>query len=600
MQVIDLYEFLGIYLNEQKISKNIRFTPRMWAYNCASNTHYATVMNSNNHSRLLDMLGSYRDALRAAIIFSLVINLLLLTPTIYMLQVYDRVINSNNAFTLAMLTLMLVFAYGLQSAIEYIRSKMLISVSAHMQSHFNPTVFDITFSGGVGEKPTQPFSDFLQLRQFLTGKAMVSILDAPWSPIFIICTFLLNTWLGVYALLSTIVLIALSIANEHATSSPLQEASKQSIDSAKQITDIAKHSDAVGSMGMLSGLKRRWASLDEKVSQNQVQASIASAKISAASRFIKLTTQSGILGLGALLVLENQIGPGAMIASTFLLSRALGPMDQLISSWKSIAAAKLAYARLKEYLNEADESIKQSGLPAPVGKIAIENLHIETKKTAKNILSDITLTIEPSTITVIAGPSASGKTTLARAITGLIRPTHGVVRLDGVDVSAWDGNELGRYVGYLPQSIDLLNGSVAQNIARFEEVDMDKVVYAAKLAGVHEMILKLPDGYETIIGDATASLSGGQRQRVALARAMYNNPKVLVLDEPNSNLDQDGEKALAIAVDQCRRNGATILLITHRTFAAKLADNILLLKDGKIFKFGKREEVLREQVAQPA
>lgn len=549
----------------------------------------------NNQSRLTQMLQSYKDAMKASIMFSLVINLLLLTPTIYMLQVYDRVINSANEFTLLMLTLMLAIAYGLQSAIEYIRSKMLIDVSADMQRKFNPFVFDITFGSSGLEKPTQPFSDFLQLRQFLTGKAMISILDAPWAPIFIACAFLLNPWLGIYSLVSSIILIALSVVNERATSEHLRQASQYSIQSAKQVADISKHADAVGSMGMLAGLKKRWMSLDDMVNDHQVQASMSSAKIISASKFIKMATQSGILGVGALLVLENKIGPSAMIASTFLLSRALAPMDQLIASWKSISAARLAYSRLKSQIESSDASIKQRGLPSPTGELQIQNLLIKSDS-GREILGEINLKIAASTVTVIAGHSASGKTTLARAIVGLIKPTSGSVRLDGADVNAWDQNELGQYVGYLPQSVDLIGASVAQNIARFTQVDMQKVVDAAKLAGVHEMILALPDGYETIVGDANLNLSGGQRQRVALARALYNTPKLIVLDEPNSNLDQDGETALANAIEKLKSMGSSVVLITHRTFALKLADQVIILGSGKITHQGKPSDLKKPAV----
>ncbi len=527
--------------------------------------------------------------------FSFVINLLQLTAPLYMLQVYDRVLASQNETTLLMLTLLVVALFLLMAVIELVRSRVLVRVGTVMEAKINQRVFDAAFEATLrrgGGNARQALTDLTQLRQFMTGNGPFAFFDAPWFPIYLFVCFVLHPWIGWFSVVSALILIVLTISTEWATQKPLAEANKL----ANQATNFAHNqlgnAEVVEAMGMLPALRQRWMGMHAKHLVFQALASDRAGLISAITKFVRITSQSLVLGLGAWLVLENQITPGAMIVGSILMGRALAPIDQLIANWRGFVQARLAYERLGELLKAFPARPPRLSLPAPQGHVVVENAVAIPPGAQVPVLKGVSLEIPPGMAVGIIGPSGSGKSTLARLLVGVWAPVAGKVRLDGADVSQWDKAELGPYVGYLPQDIELFDGTIAENIARFGPIEADKVVEAARRAGVHDLILRLPQGYDTPIGPGGMVLSGGQRQRVALARALYGDARFLVLDEPNSNLDDLGEQLLVRTLAQAKAEGRTIVVITHRTSVLAVVDRLLVMRDGIIHAYGPRDEVL--------
>jgi ATP-binding cassette subfamily C exporter for protease/lipase len=527
--------------------------------------------------------------------FSAIINLLALVPSLYMLQVYDRVLSSRNEITLLMLTLLMLGAFLFSSGLEMIRSFVLIRVGARFDMQLNRRLYTAAFEQNLkaaGGNAGQALNDLTTLRQFLTGNALFAFFDAPWFPVYLIVIFMFEPWLGLFALCGVVILIILAIVNERVTYEPLKEANSMAIASSTTATNNLRNAEVIESMGMLPNLMNRWFKTHGKFLSLQAQASQKAGTITAFTKFFQMALSSSVLGVGALLVLDNKITSGMMIAASILLGRTLAPVQQLIAVWKSWSSTRSAFDRLTALLEKNPAREAGMALPKPQGHLSVEGVHAAPPGVRNPIVKGVSFAIQPGDVLGVIGPSGSGKSTLARLLVGVWPSMMGKVRLDGADIYAWNKAELGPHVGYLPQDIELFSGTVAENIARFGEIDSEKVVTAAKRAGVHDMILHLPEGYDTKLGDGGAGLSGGQKQRLGLARAMYDDPALIVLDEPNSNLDEVGEQALVNAVLDLRQRGKTIVLITHRPSAISVTTKLLMMRDGAVQLFGPTKDVL--------
>jgi len=544
---------------------------------------------------LRQALGAFRNLFVAVGSFSFAMNLLMLMPTIYMLQIYDRVLASRNEFTLLMLTLIMVGIYGLETALEVVRSRALIRASSALDLHLGSRVFDASFKHYLATRsgnPGQALGDLTSLRQFLTGKGLLAFFDMPWTPIYLLVIFLLSPWLGLFGVASVLILGVLAWVNEKVTAGRLSDANRRSVQAGNYASGSLRNAEVIEAMGMLPNLRRRWQIRQAGVLKLQAEASERGALVGSASRFARLATQSGILGVGALLVIENQLTPGGMIAASILLGRALAPVDMVIGTWRGTVSARGAYSRLDKLLEAYLPPLERTVLPRPQGLVMVENLLLAPPGSRTPILKGITFGTRPGMLVAVIGPSASGKSTLARGLVGVWPSMGGTVRLDNADVSKWNREELGPWIGYLPQDVELFEGSIAENIARFGERDSEKVILAAQRAGVHDMILRLPEGYETSIGEGGMALSGGQRQRIALARAMYGDPALVVLDEPNANLDEIGDAALLEALQAMKREMRTVFVMTHRLNILNIADAVMVLAGGAIKAYGPRDAVL--------
>jgi ATP-binding cassette subfamily C exporter for protease/lipase len=527
--------------------------------------------------------------------FSAISNLLMLVPSIYMLQVYDRVLASRNEITLLMLTVMMLGAYLLMSALELIRTFVLVRVGAQFDMRLNKRVYSAAFEQNLkkaGGNAGQALADLTNVRQFLTGNALFAFFDAPWFPIYLLVIFFFEPSLGLFALGGTAILVALAYINEKVTKQPLAEANAMAIASTALATNNLRNAEVIESMGMLPNLLTRWYKLHGKFLHLQAEASEKGGLVGAVTKFVQVSLQSLVLGYGALLAIEGKISPGMMIAASILVGRALAPVQQVIGVWKTYSTTRSAYERLVALLAANPERSAGMELPKPLGAITIEGVSAAPPGSNVAVIKGLNIGIAPGDVVGVIGPSGSGKSTLARLLVGVWPAFAGKVRLDGADIFTWNKGELGPHIGYLPQDIELFAGSVSDNIARFGDIDPDKVVEAARRAGVHDLILHLPQGYDTMLGDGGAGLSGGQRQRLGLARAMYGDPSVIVLDEPNSNLDDVGELALVQAISDLRQRGKTIVLITHRTSAIGVTTKLLLLRDGVAEMFGPTQQVL--------
>ena len=557
-------------------------------------------------SDLQKILRICRQSFAVAGFFSLFINLLMLAPSLYMLQVYDRVLASRSEFTLLMLTLLIAGALIVMGALDWVRSQILIRVGARLDSLINARLFSAMFDLGLrrpGAASAQPLSDLNNLRQFLTGNGLFAFFDVPWIPIYLAVLFLLHPWFGWFAIIAALILIALTVTTELATGKPLAAANAEAIAAAGYAQSNLRNVEVLEAMGMLPRIRQRWLERHARVMGLQALASDWAGALTATSKMMRMLLQSLILGLGALLAVEHVVSPGVMIAASILMGRALAPIDLLIGTWKGFVTARTAYQRLNDLLHAIPERPHYMSLPPPTGALTLEGVVVVPPGAQTPALRGISLNIEANEVIGVIGPSAAGKSTLARAILGVWPLYAGKVRLDGADIQNINRDELGPYLGYLPQDIELFDGTIAENIARFGEVDPDQVVAAARKAGVHEMILQLPNAYNTRIGEAGSVLSGGQRQRVGLARALYGDPVLVVLDEPNSNLDDQGEAALAQAMADLKRVGGTVLIISHRISILGSVDKILVLREGQVQMFGPRDQILAQfirPVATPA
>ena len=563
----------------------------------------ASSPNKYKYPELADTLKSVREYFVYAGLFSAAINILLLTPVIYMLTVFDRVVSSGSLSTLAMLTLLMLGLLFSMGGFEWVRSRILISASNKLEETLRPRVTEAAFqqalfSGGA-VRNAQPVSDLISLRQFLTGQGLFAFFDAPWFPVYVFVMFMFHTWFGVAAIFAGSVMVVLALVNEKTTSEKLQEANLEAARASGTLAASLRNVEAIAAMGMADDIRKRHEHHSSQALELQTDASKWGGVLASLSKTFRLVMQSLLLGLGAFLALRQEISPGMMVAGSLLLGRALAPIDMLVGSWKQFPIAKAQYDRLGSLLLHTPPSPETMSLPAPRGKLEAGQLVVAPPGSKLVVIKGVSLALEAGESLGIVGPSASGKSTLARALLGIWPVRNGTVRLDGADISAYDRIRLGPYIGYLPQDIELFDGSIADNICRFGEADADKIVAAARLSGVHELVLHLPEGYDTIIGAGGGTLSGGQRQRIGLARAVYGEPRLLVLDEPNSNLDEQGEKELRAALGRIKEGGATLVVITHRTNLLQEVDKILVLKEGLAAAFGPRDQVLAGLMGKP-
>ncbi len=560
--------------------------------------------NKSIKSDLQKALVLCKGAFFAAAAFSLVINLLMLTPTIYMLQLYDRVLSSRSEETLVMLTLLVIVIFITQGALEWVRSQILVRVSARLETLLNKRLFVISYKKSLytgGQQASgQPLDDLTSLRQFLTGNGLFAFFDAPWLPFYIALMFLFHVYFGWVAIFAAIVLIVLAIINEKVTHKTLEEANILASRGRALVNKNLRNAEVIESMGMLENIHQRWLVGSEKVLFLQAIASSRAGLIASISKTLRMLFQSLVLGLGAYLAIQQEISPGLMIAGSLLLGRALAPIDLMIGSWKGFVLARAQYMRLNDLLLQIPEDKEKMSLPAPKGAIKLEQAVVAPPGAKTAIIKGVSLAIDAGDSVGIIGPSGAGKSTLVRAILGIWPAANGKIRLDGADVFAWDRIELGPFIGYLPQDIELFEGTISENIARFGELDAEKVIAAAQMSNVHELILRLPEGYDTMIGVTGGSLSGGERQRIGLARALYGSPKLVVLDEPNSNLDQQGELALAKALLQLKQAQVTVIVVTHRNSVLGSVDKLLMLNEGLVVAYGPRDEVLAHLQKQQA
>jgi ATP-binding cassette subfamily C exporter for protease/lipase len=552
-------------------------------------------------NEVAQVLASFKQTFRNIGVFSAVINMLMLMPAIYMLQLYDSVLTSRNEMTLLMLTLIMLGAYIFMGALEYVRSFVLIRVGAQLDMKLNKRIYTAAFEQSLKQgdgNAGQALKDLTNLRQFLTGNALFAFFDAPWFPIYLFVIFMFHPGLGVFALCGTAILIALAYINEKVSHKPLADANSMAIASTTVASNNLRNAEVIEAMGMLPNIQSRWYKLHSRFLNLQAEASEKAGIVTALSKSFTVALQSLMLGLGALLVLDNSITPGMMIAGSILLGRAIAPVQLLISVWKQIGSTRSAYERLTQLLEQNPAREAGMALPKPNGIIAVESVTAIPPGGKVPVIKGLSFSLAAGEVLGIIGPSGSGKSTLARLLVGIWPAAAGKVRLDGADVYLWNKDELGPHIGYLPQDIELFAGTVSENIARFGEIDADKVILAAKRAGVHDMILNMPEGYDTSLGDGGAGLSGGQKQRLGLARAMYDDPSLLVLDEPNSNLDDTGEQALLAALIDLRKRGKTIVLITHRTSIISVTHKLLLLQDGAAKLFGPTSQVIEKLTKQ--
>lgn len=546
-------------------------------------------------SELSSTLWLFRREFGVCILFTAVVNILMLTPTLYMLQVFDRVMLSGSELTLAALTLIMLFFFAVMAFAEWSRSRLLVRTGVKLDEKLNSRIFNASFESHLsqlGKNPAQAFSDLTNLRQYLTGQGLFALIDIPWTPIYIIVLFMLHPVLGFLAIFFALMLGGLAYLSHKKTFEPIDKAAEAGAQTASYVYSKLRNSEVIESMGMMEDLRRRWQQRHQNHLRLHSKAQDLGHRMQVLTKFVSYTQQSLTLGTGALLAINGEITAGAMIASNALLSRATQPVSTMVSTWKSTLTALKSFARLEALLQEHPE--RQSGLihAAPEGHVRIENLVARAPNREAPILKGLTADFPPGQIIGVIGPSGSGKSTLARALVGIWPQVEGRVLIDGEPIESWDREELGPSLGYLPQDIELFEGSIAENIARFGEIDSEKVIRAAQRTGVHEMVLRLPQGYDTPMGVAGSLLSGGQRQRIGLARALYGDPTLIVLDEPNSNLDDVGEAALVAAVEAMKRDGKTIFLITHRLNIIGITDTLLVLNDGQIQLFGTRQDVI--------
>ena len=528
-------------------------------------------------------------------IFSLLINLLMLVPPLFMLQIFDRVLTSGSIPTLVTLSAMAVGLLIVLGLLEWTRKRVMVHAGVRLDTLVSERLFHSGFaeSRRAGRETERIFEDLTQVRQFLTGAGVYAFLDAPWTPIFLAVLFAFAPLIGWASLGAAIILFVIALINELATRRAIAEANAAHQISTAQMRSHLRNVDAISAMRIEPQLYEQWAPTHAEVLVRQAEASKYSAALTSSAKALRLVAQVVILGIGAWLVVGEQITPGVMIASSIIMARALAPIDQAIGAWRGFVVARGAWRRLDELLKNNPPADEPMPLPPPKGLVQAEGLAMAPPGIRKPIIQGVNFTLNPGEAVGLVGPSAAGKSTLARALVGVWPPLAGSVRLDGARLDQWPAMQLGPALGYLPQEVELLDGTIAENIARFGNPDSEAVITAASEAGLHERILQLPDGYETAVGVNGHNLSAGMRQRVALARALYGAPSLIVLDEPNSNLDQDGERALVQAIKALSERGQTVVLISHRVPVLEAVQRVLVMRDGRLAADDGRDAILK-------
>lgn len=546
-------------------------------------------------------LAGEKRALGACALFSGVSSVLLLVPSVYSMQIYDRVLSSRHGVTLLALTAIALGLYLLLAALDWARGELMVVVGMRLDQKLRQPVFDAALRrpGASAVAANAAQADLHTVRQFISGPALHALFDLPWLPLMALAATLLHPLLGAYVVGATLMLLALTWLSEWRSAAPLARAGLEGVAAQQSLAETARHAELVRALGMQSVMRERWLRRHLAMLGWQSRASQAAETLGAGTRFARMAMQSLVFALGAWLVLDGELSAGGIFAVSLIVGRALAPVEQVLNLWRQVVQVRNAWDRLDTLLIEAGNSPERMALPAPSGQITVNQASALAPGGARPVLVGISCSAMPGDIVGVIGHSGSGKSTLGRLLIGLDAPAAGQVRLDGADLSQWPREALGPYIGYLPQTVDLMEGTVAENIARFGTLDAEQVVAAARAAGVHDMVLKLPHGYDTPLGPDGAGLSGGQKQRVALARALYGDPRLLVLDEPNANLDADGEAALHTALIGCKARGATVFVITQRNGVLGLADKLLVLQDGSALAFGPKQEVLSRFAAAP-
>ena len=560
------------------------------------------------HPDLAEALRECRRAFRSVALFSGMVNLLMLAGPLYMLQVYDRVLSSRSVPTLIALSVFLVGAYAFQGVLDLIRSRVVVRSAAVLDQRLALAVHSAVIRLSVasrhpGDGP-QPVRDLDAIRGFLTGAGPIAIVDLPWVPVFLTICFLIHPWLGVASTIGAVTLFTMTLLTERASRAPAkalaQDAGRRSI----MVEAQRRGGETIMAMGMAGALGQRWAGVNNRYIAATASLSDVAGGFGSASKVLRLLLQSVILGLGAYLVIRQEMTAGAMVAASIMMGRALAPIETAIANWRAFIGARQAITRLSEALTRAAPKREVTSLPRPARSLEVEHVVMVAPGGTKPVVANVRFALKAGQAVGIIGPSGAGKTSLVRALVGIWRPAKGCVRLDGAALDQWDLDQLGQHVGFISQTVELFDGTISENIARMNvKPDADAVLRAAKAAGAHELILRLPNGYDTPIGEGGEALSGGQRQRIALARALYGDPFLIVLDEPNSNLDNEGEMALRQAIANLKTRGAIVVLIAHRPSVLAVCDHILVLANGEQKDFGSRDEIMQKMtrpVAAPA
>jgi ATP-binding cassette subfamily C exporter for protease/lipase len=550
-------------------------------------------------SPLLKTLLETRSAWIAVFVFSMTINILMLAPTIYMMQVSDRVMNSRNMMTLLMLSLLALAVFAVMGTLEWARSRVMVRLGVRLDRRLGARLLSLSHRFEVEKlgDGRRLLSDLTYVRTFLTGYAIFAVLDAPWVPIFIVVTVMLHPTLALVVLAGAIVMVILTYITERAVREPLADSNNSAADTSQFVATNMRHGEIIEAMGMFPMMLERW---QKKQDRHLVQQAIASDRAGitqGVTKFVRMANQGIAMGVGGFLFLSTDVSPAIVFAASLLSSRISGPIEALTATWSQLGTAYESWQRLDDALRHSDKEYSGITLPAPKGEVALEGVFGGPPGVSAPFVQSVNLKIPAGVIVAVVGSSASGKSTLVRLITGVWIPRMGTVRLDGADLRTWRREQLGPYIGYVPQDVELIEGTVAENIARLGSLDSEKVIAAARAAGVHEMVLQMAEGYGTQVGANGAFLSGGQRQRIALARAMYGDPPLLVLDEPNANLDEAGELALDVALQQAKQRGQTVIIVSHRPIAIRNCDLILVMQDGQVLLYGPREQVMAKLAA---
>ncbi len=550
------------------------------------------------HTQVGQALASSRSAFFGIAIFTAFVNILMLTGPLYMLQVYDRVLASGSISTLVTISVLMAVMYAFMGFLEYVRSRVLVRIGDKLETDLGEKTFNSWMTQGLYGKAGQrhrPLQDVSTLRQFLSGAAPATFFDIPWAPLYIAIMFLFHWSLGVIGILGAGIIFILAWVNEVSTRKPMQDANALRIQG-QEFADIAhRNAETIAAMGMKSNMQERWQNYNNKAAHAVVIGSDRAGSLSSTSKAFRMFVQSGILGWGALLAVQGIITPGTMIAGSIIMGRALAPIQMALGQWRSFIGARQAFNRLNKFYDIIPEPLENLSLPTPTGKLSVTSILAAPPTSKTPVLAGINFTLEPGQGLGVVGPSASGKSTLARLLVGIWIPQKGSVRLDGATFDQWNSDELGPFIGYLPQHVELFDGTIGENIGRFrQDASAEDIVLAARRADVHDMILHLPDGYDTHIGEGGSVLSGGQVQRIALARALFGDPALVVLDEPNANLDAQGDAALTAAIADLRKRGKTVVIMAHRPSAIAAVDQLLMLKEGKQIAFGPKDAVIKE------
>jgi len=547
---------------------------------------------------LIDALRLCKQSLIACFVFSLFANLLNLVPAFYMLNVYDKAVGSGSVYTLWSLTIFAAAMFIMLFVMEALRGQLLVAISARLDRRVSPELYQRVFINAVNvggnRASVQPLQDFLGLRQFITGNGVFALFDAPWLPIYLFVMYLFHPLIGLVGLLAAVLLLAVGVANQKQTAPAMERANTFNAQSSAATHRSLRNAEVVESMGMLPHLQSEWRSNQEHVLENQTEASNLSVVFTALTKTIRLATQSVAIAAGAYLVIEQEISPGMLIAGSLLVGRALQPVEIALGSWKGFVDAKTYYKRIRDVLEKIPLPEARMPLPPLAGKVSVVNAVLVPPGSSHPTVSYATFEVEEGECCCIIGPSGAGKSSLMRGLLGLWPTAQGEIRLSGGEASKYLRAEIGPQLGYLPQDIELLEGSISSNICRFGEVDAAAIVEAAMAAGVHELILSFANGYETMIDQPGGMLSPGQRQRIALARALYQWPKLVILDEPNSNLDEAGEIALVQAISALKARRSTVICATHRQSILPLADKLVVMGGGRVVRVGPAAEILTE------